>query len=297
MDTGSTYRWTRASIALVTALAAGFWVWFQLTKQPAVAAVDPFAEDPWDLVGSLAVQGAAALAILSLARVVHLGDAGPGAWTRDRLRFAWRGGVLAVGAIWLTLAVDTAAILITPDAAARAADAGFPGWLVLGGLAMLGIGATLATISLVVTWRHRRRAYPGLPDASAFEPGMLGQAILDLVHLAMGPLRWAATRNRRLGARLDALGRITRASRYAPTVERAWTRAMAPPGWTVTLAATATGAGLVAVDFLREGPPSSATTALLIVTIFVAVESAAALGAFLAFGAFLGLRPPIRRRD
>ena len=75
MDTRSTYRWTRASIALVTALAAGFWVWFQLTKQPAVAAVDPFAEDPWDLVGSLSVQGAAALSLLSWARVVRLGDA------------------------------------------------------------------------------------------------------------------------------------------------------------------------------------------------------------------------------
>jgi hypothetical protein len=42
-----------------------FWAFFQLSKSPAFAAVNPFAEDPVDAIGSIAVQVALAVSLLS----------------------------------------------------------------------------------------------------------------------------------------------------------------------------------------------------------------------------------------
>ena len=78
---------------------------------------------------------------------------------------------------------------------------------------------------------------------------------------------------------------------------RAVLRILGHPWWSLALVAAAAGVALVAADLLREGPPNDPGVALAVVTIFVTVEVAAVFGGFLVFGAYLGLRPPLRRRD
>jgi hypothetical protein len=62
-------RTRRRNAILILALAGLFYFFFMFTKHdPALSAVNPFAVDPFDAVGSFGIQAAGLLALLSLAR-------------------------------------------------------------------------------------------------------------------------------------------------------------------------------------------------------------------------------------
>src|SRR5262245_353524 len=65
-------RLLRATLLTFTASLI-FWAFFQISKTPEFAAVNPFAEDPVDAIGSIAVQVALAVSLLTLARAAQVG--------------------------------------------------------------------------------------------------------------------------------------------------------------------------------------------------------------------------------
>src|SRR5512137_874073 len=50
-----------------------FWAFFQISKSPNFVTANPFADDPVDAIGSIAVQVALAVSILTLARAAQVG--------------------------------------------------------------------------------------------------------------------------------------------------------------------------------------------------------------------------------
>src|SRR5882757_7375205 len=91
---------------LATALV--FCFFFQATKHlSAWARVNPFAEDPYDAIGSFAVQFAVFVALLSIIRVVRVGSFPLNARAQ---RLIARGDLLCVAAVTLTLLGDCVAL-------------------------------------------------------------------------------------------------------------------------------------------------------------------------------------------
>jgi hypothetical protein len=91
---------------LATALV--FCFFFQATKHlSAWAHVNPFAEDPYDAIGSFAVQFAVFVALLSIIRVVRVGSFPLDARAQQLIA---RGDLLCVAAVMLTLLGDCVAL-------------------------------------------------------------------------------------------------------------------------------------------------------------------------------------------
>jgi hypothetical protein len=90
-------------------MALLFYVFFSATKHVhQFAIINPFAEDPYDAVGSFAVQIALFLALLSCLRSLLAGH--PETNSRDQFDLVSRGNLLAFSAIALTLAADVVAL-------------------------------------------------------------------------------------------------------------------------------------------------------------------------------------------
>ena len=82
--------------ALITLTGVVFYLFFQINKGGPFRDVNPFANDPYDAVGSFAFQGALLIGILTYARVLRLREA-PEQATKTRLIL--RGNVLVLSAI------------------------------------------------------------------------------------------------------------------------------------------------------------------------------------------------------
>ena len=285
--------WRTSLVAMGVAL--GFWAWFQLTKLPFIQAVDPFAEDPCDAIGSIAVQAAVGLALLSLARAARArGRSVAPKRHRDDLRFVLRGDLLVGVGILATIATDVLAIAQVPR---PMTERGTAALVLVGGLGGLAVGTAVALAVLALAWRRLDRAYLGLPARSTYRRRMLAEAALDVVRLAWMPLAW-------VGGHVEVVRRrsepLAKRLVHQPLVRggvRTVLRILGHPWWSLALVATGGGVALVATDLLREGLPGDPGIALAVVTIFVTIETAAVLGGFFVFGAYLGLRPPLRRRD
>jgi uncharacterized protein (DUF3820 family) len=91
---------------LATALL--FCFFFETTKHvSALVRVNPFAEDPYDAIGSFAVQFALFVGLLSMIRALRTGSLGPD--TRAQ-RLIARGNLLCIAAVILTLLGDCVAL-------------------------------------------------------------------------------------------------------------------------------------------------------------------------------------------
>ena len=126
---------------------------------------------------------------------------------------------------------------------------------------------------------------------------MLAEAALDVVRLAWMPMAWLVGHIDVVRRWFEPVSVRLMHQHWLRVSVRTVLRIPRPPWWFLVLVASAGGVALVAADLLREGPPSDPGIALAVVTIFVTIEAAAVLGGFLVFGAYLGLRPPLRRRD
>jgi len=86
--------------ALVLLTTVLFYLFFQVNKGSPWVGANPFANDPYDAVGSIAIQAALLISILSYARVVR--------WREDpaqasRVRLILHGNILVLTAIFATL--------------------------------------------------------------------------------------------------------------------------------------------------------------------------------------------------
>jgi hypothetical protein len=106
-----TIRRVHRVTALITLAAIVFYLFFQVNKGGPFRDINPFGEDPYDAVGSFAIQGALLVGILTYARALRLRDA-PSQATKTRLIL--RGNLLVLSAILVTLSADAIAEVVRP---------------------------------------------------------------------------------------------------------------------------------------------------------------------------------------
>lgn len=266
--------------ATVSAVLAGFvfWAFFQLSKTKTLAAISPFAEDPYDAVGSIAVQAAAGISVLTLARLAGETQAGAAPGKR---RYILRGNLIVLLSIAVTLIADTVAVVWEPETWRASAW----GVVLIGGLAVLAV-LVLAGLLLL----RQAAVSPELAKLEDLQAGMLGEALADVLCLVEIPARWAAARLPRLEPVFQPVSRFWQ--RVSSGVIR---DANGHPWLFVFGIACATGVLTLSIHFIHEGFAPDLTRTLLIVVIFLGVEIAAVLAGFVALGGFLGLRPPLNR--
>jgi hypothetical protein len=85
-----------------------FGAFFQISKKDPFVTANPFADDPYDAVGSIAIQAAAGIGLLTLARLVHSGVA--------QGRYILRGNLVVLLSIAVTLVSDALAVVLHPAA-------------------------------------------------------------------------------------------------------------------------------------------------------------------------------------
>jgi hypothetical protein len=131
----------KVSAWLGLGLAVLFYLFFQVSKQqPDLAHVNAFNDDPYDAVGSFAVQFALFVSVVSLVRALRRYS--PSVALQPQKRLLARGLVLTYLAVAITLVADAAAMIRHPS------DwTGIPAGYILA--ALLG---SMAVLTLLVAW-------------------------------------------------------------------------------------------------------------------------------------------------
>jgi hypothetical protein len=162
-------------------LALLFYIFFQLCKQESdLARVNPFANDPYDAVGSFAVQFALLAAVVSLIRALRRYS--PSVELEPQRRLLARGLALTCLAVALTLVADTIAMLRHPSL-----WTGQPAGLLLA--ALLGL---MALLTALVAWQVHdwTRALGPAPAAEVPPVAALAVFMSSIAILALYPEAW-----------------------------------------------------------------------------------------------------------
>lgn len=251
------------------ALALGFLGFFQLSKASPLREVNPFGDDPYDAVGSVAVQLALLCGALSYARALRL------LHTRDEVpktRLILRGDLIVLTAVFTALAADGFA------EAARPQPASFLGSILL--LALLGLASLGCVCSILLA-----RAFSRIQFAPAPTGLTPADAIDDLWTLIRLPLSRAAPLLPR-----PILNWIEHFSSDRLFSRLRWLDPRLHPWRFAALVGVLSGGLLTAAQF-REGLPPSAKSAIIVASIIISVEASATMVGFALFGGQLGLRP------
>ena len=272
-DDGTVDRQARRQIHRATALiafaAAAFCLFFQVNKGGPFRDINPFAEDPYDAVGSLAVQGALLIGVLTYARALRL-RADPE--QAAKARFILRGNALVLFAVWATLIADATAEVVHPMP--------LSGWglVLLVELVLMFLLAAISTVTLAIL--AGRIQTPPVPRDLT-----LADAIDDLWALVRIP---ATTLRAVLPRPVVAWINGFTGDRLFARAE--WLSPRCHPWRFACVLGLVVGIGLVLAQ-LQEGLPPNLQTGLLVAGIFISVELAATLLGFAALGGYLGLRP------
>ncbi len=279
-------RLLRATLLSFTASLI-FWTFFQISKKPDFAAVNPFADDPVDAIGSIAVQVAFAVSLLTLARAARVSQARMAPAYKGRLIV--RGNAVALLAIAVTLGADALAELQHPTW-----NESIWGMLLIIGLiavALITCAAALFTAGAARRLKAERTAER--PPIS--EAGSLGEALDDLWALVRLILSWFIHTFPWLGRPLRWLDRLgTRLFEWAMNWPLIGPRSH--PWRFCAAVALAAGVALAVAHGVEEGPPGSLALAVAVSSIFIGVEFMAVLAGYMTLGGFLGIRPPLRLR-
>ena len=258
---------------LNTLAAIVFYLFFQVNKGGPFRDINPFGEDPYDAVGSFAVQGALLIGILTYARALRL-HVDPVQATKARLIL--RGNLLVLGAILVTLIADAIAEIVHP------LPMPFWGKVLLVELVVMFVLVTIGAIALGLTFRSVQTVPPphdltpadGLDDLWTLVriPAQKASAILPHEFL-----EWVL--------QLNSDWLFSRVQWLNPRVY--------PWRFAICLGLLV-GVGLTLAQ-LQEGFPPSLKIGLIVAGIFISGEFAATLAGFAVFGGFLGLRPPLHK--
>ncbi len=271
MDTNAVRKIYRVT-ALTFAASIVFYLFFQTSKGGPLRTVNPFLDDPYDAVGSFAVQGALLVGALTYARALRLLEE-PAQIRKERLIL--RGNGLVLAAIWATLIADVIAEFV------RSLQPSFWGYWLQVELALMFLLAAMCTTWLAIAFKGLRLAATpaGLTPADGID---------DLWTLARVPVK--------------------RAEKYLPERWVAWVESFNSDwlfartpwlnprlhAWRFACAlGLLVGIGLVVAQ-LQEGLPPSLQIGLLVMGIFISAEFAATLIGFAVLGGYLGLRPAFR---
>jgi hypothetical protein len=284
-------------------LAAGFCVFFFAVKHwPELTRVAPFVEDPYDAVGSFAVQLALAAALLTLWRSwrrVRRGDSG------EQTTYLVRGAVVTVLAVHVTAVGDFVAMCRHLDAWMKsAAGKGLAALLAVVLVATAAAAVSISRSGRIPGLPSRRRAWTRLAAITSATvwalvlypegwrrsvPGAILTALfgMSLVFIAA----WAMTRAllpRDLGRHRVLLDDLPAALGSPRTLPGWLSPRLHPWRWIVPMALVG-GIAVAAIEALGEGLPRIASRAALLVGILVGIEASGILLGCALFGRVLGL--------
>ena len=255
--------------ALIACAAILFVLFFQINKRGPLGDVNPFAEDPYDAIGSFAIQGALLIAILSYARALRWRDSPAQA---GKARLILRGNVLVLSAIWITLIADGIAVATHP---VPPSSWGTALLVELGLMSLLTLVCT-AALALVVARTQTASPPRDLTPADGID---------DLWALMRVPVTRAGAF---LPAALVAWVNRWNSDRFFARVQ--WVDPRDHPWRFACALGLLAGVGLVLAQ-LQEGLPPSLTIGLIVTGIFIGGEFVATLLGFAILGGYLGVRP------
>lgn len=262
-------------IHLVTALifltSILFYLFFQVNKISPFVDSNPFADDPYDAVGSIAIQVALLISLLSYARVIRWRDN----LIQDKTRLVVHGNILVLAAIFITLCFDGVAELLVPVPASV--------WRNL--LLIELVAMFLLTCVCVITLWLVFRFVPSPPPPPNLTPA---DAIDDLWSLVRVPVVRAASI---FPARMVEWAKRFESDRLFARLQ--WLDPRKHPWRFMGAAGLLIGLAIWLVGF-QEGLPPSLGIGLLLLGIDISVELVATMLGFAIFGGYLGLRPPLR---
>ncbi len=322
-------RLKRRALATVL-LSFLFFVFFACSKHaPALARVNPFADDPFDAVGSFGVQLCIVAALLSLAPALRPDTKGgvPIGQTARVLRSAG----ISLLALAVTLMADVVAMIRFPERWVGSSS----------GLALVSLAAGLFLLTAAVgsTVFGSARAW-GLLSGHRTQTKSAAICLVGIVILALYPVSWrrgvmgviltavvgmvlelvlVAALAKMIFLRIDSLPddllddlfaysqwlrfRSALANGLVIWLEKAgrlsWVRASL--GWLnprrhalhpVLLIAIVMGVAVALAEIVGEGLPAGLTKALLVTSIFVSIEGTGVLLAYALFARFLGIVRP-----
>jgi hypothetical protein len=260
--------------ALITVTGILFFTFFQLAKREPFRSVNPFGEDPYDAVGSFAVQIALLIGALTYARALRTWRDSAQA---NKLRFILRGNLLVLVAIGTTVLVDALAEILRP------LPRSYWGSVLLVGLAAMALLALACYLALAAAFRRPPVLAPptDLTPADGFDdlwtlvqvPVVCLSAILP-----HGPVQW-----------------VQRFSGDALFARLPWINPRTHPWRFATVLGLLVGLGLLAAQ-MQEGLPPSLAAGLIVAAIFISAETLAGLVGFALLDGYLGLRPAFRAK-
>ena len=259
--------------ALILLAAVIFYLFFQVNKRSPFVEANPFAMDPYDAVGSIAIQVAMLISLLSYARILRMRD-DP---AQDKERLVLHGNILALAAIFITLCSDAVAEFVQPIPPTA--------WkyilvIELGGMFLLTL---ICALALWAVFNELSTSPPptNLTPADAIDDlwSLVRVPVVQAAATFSSPLvDWVKRFNSdRLFSRLPQLD-----PRMHP--------------WRFTGAAGLLVGILLIMVQLQEGLPPNLGIGLLLMGIFLSVEFVAALVGLAIFGGYLGLRPTYKRK-
>ncbi len=260
--------------ALILATAFIFYLFFQVNKRSPFVEANPFANDPYDAVGSIAFQVALLISLLSYARVLRMRD--------DKLqskeRLILHGNILVLAAIFITLISDTVAEFVRrlPPSV----------WVSVLRLE-LGLMFILTIVCGLALWA----VFRGIPMAISPPNLTPADAIDDLWSLVRVPV--VIAKSVFPPAMVEWVKRFSSDLLFAHVP---WVNPRLHP-WRFTAGVGLLVGVLLVIAQLQEGPPPSLAIGLLLAGIFISVELVATLLGFAIFGGYLGLRPALLKKN
>lgn len=171
----------KVNALLTLALAVLFYVFFQVSKHNvALSQVNPFAEDPYDAVGSFGTQFALFAALLSLVRAFRPYQADK--TLKNQVLLLLRGEYLSCLSVAITLTADIVALIRHPSA-----------WIGLAaGYLLVALTGGLALLTMLVLWLlHRSARNIGSSSSRNIWISAISIALVSILILAFYPESWS----------------------------------------------------------------------------------------------------------
>ena len=255
--------------ALVALAGIIFYLFFHINKVEPFRDINPFGEDPYDAVGSFAIQIALLIGLLTYARVLRL-RSDPS--QVSKLRLILRGNVLVLFAIGISLVVDAVAVIL------RQLPSSYWGNVLRIELALMVLLTVVCVLAVGFGFRGMQLVLPARDLTPA-------DGIDDLWTLVRIPVT-------RLGAALPHafVEWVQRFESDRLFARVPWFNPRLHPWRFACLLGLLVRMGLTVAQ-LREGFPPNLLIGLAVAGIFISAEFAATLVGFAIFGGYLGLRP------
>ena len=275
----------RTNSILLAIIAILFVLFFNFTKQdPTFSAVNPFATDPYDAIGSFAVQGTMFFTALMLLRTFRPFQSGLP--SRDAITLLVRSQIVILLAVIVTLASDCVALLRHPSMWLGQADGAQLALLTV------GFGLVVGIVAVYVIRSTKKDAAP--PEPKLWKKPLLVSILAALI-LFLYPERAIESTP---GALLTVI--VGAFLLFLPL--RAWAEVLSPAranrpnilplGWLwagVIVAGIGLGLAVVFLELTQDGGTFDLANQAFIIAVYIGLEVAGVMIGYTFLGKFLGL--------